>query len=132
MKLILKAPQHKMLKSLIWKITTLLIGLACFFKVYKEAFHLYLTPQEVLRQHPIGLIRVGGVLSFGSLLQDQEKITFILTDSSGTLLPVHFYGTPPRLLREEQDTVVFGSLQNGIFVAQEVLAKHDEYYRPKP
>jgi len=134
MKLQLKAPQRRTLMNMIWKITAVAIGLACFFKVYQESFHLYLTPSEALERHPEHAVRVGGLLLEGSLHQDIHTgaTTFHLIDQNDAVLAVHFYGTAPRLLKENQETIVFGAFQGEQFVAQDVLAKHDEYYRPKP
>jgi cytochrome c-type biogenesis protein CcmE len=131
MKLSLKSQQMKTIGKLIWTISCLSIGFFCFFKVYRESFHLYQSPSQALSLRSSQSLRIGGVLKNGTLRYEESAIFFELTDEKNARLPVIFHGSPPRLLKEDQETIVFGYFENNHFIATEVLAKHDEYYRPK-
>ena len=76
--------------------------------------------------------RVGGLVVNGSVRRkpDSLQVQFDLTDNTETMT-VEYTGILPDLFREGQGIVAMGSLQvGGKFVAEEVLAKHDENYMP--
>ena len=75
--------------------------------------------------------RLGGLVVDGSVVRDPNslKIKFDLTDMSETVT-VQYEGILPDLFREGQGIVTMGQLKNGTFMAEEVLAKHDENYMP--
>lgn len=76
--------------------------------------------------------RVGGLVVDGSVKRapDSLKIEFDVTDNAESMT-IEYTGILPDLFREGQGIVAMGSLQaDGKFVAQEVLAKHDENYMP--
>ncbi|TAD88040.1 MAG: cytochrome c maturation protein CcmE [Alphaproteobacteria bacterium] len=76
--------------------------------------------------------RLGGLVEEGSVQRqaDGVTVTFRVTDTV-TSLPVRYTGVLPDLFREGQGVVAEGSLREGVFVAREVLARHDENYMPK-
>jgi len=78
-------------------------------------------------------IRLGGLVVEGSIvkLDDGITTTFILTDGAAEV-PVSFTGVLPDLFREGQGIIANGTLPvaGGPFIADEVLAKHDETYMP--
>jgi cytochrome c-type biogenesis protein CcmE len=77
-------------------------------------------------------IRVGGLVENGSVQRapGSLEVTFTLTDFANTV-GVSYTGVLPDLFREGQGIIARGSMrQDGVFVAQEVLAKHDENYMP--
>jgi cytochrome c-type biogenesis protein CcmE len=76
--------------------------------------------------------RIGGLVIAGSVIREKDglKVAFDLTDNT-EVITVEYTGILPDLFREGQGIVAMGSLQkSGIFVAEEVLAKHDENYMP--
>ncbi|MDP3334852.1 MAG: cytochrome c maturation protein CcmE, partial [Methylococcaceae bacterium] len=78
------------------------------------------------------LFRLGGMVVKGSVQRPGEGLTvkFMLTDMAKEV-PVEYTGILPDLFREGQGIIANGKLaENGVFVAQEVLAKHDENYMP--
>ena len=78
-------------------------------------------------------IRLGGVVEEGSVVKEADGITtaFIITDFAEAV-PVRYTGVLPDLFREGQGVVTEGTLMpDGTFVADTVLAKHDENYMPK-
>ena len=75
--------------------------------------------------------RVGGVVVEGTVARPGEGLTveFDLTDND-SIVKVKYTGILPDLFREGQGIVAEGKLTDGVFVADEVLAKHDENYMP--
>ncbi len=75
--------------------------------------------------------RIGGLVVTGSVKRDPAslKISFDLTDGAKNFTVV-YEGILPDLFREGQGIVATGKLSNDVFVADEVLAKHDENYMP--
>lgn len=98
---------------------------------------LFYTPQKLaeLGQPEQGQrIRVGGFVEPGTLIYgDGAEITFTIVDGSGASVPVSFTGIAPDLFREGEGVVATGRFATGgtVFVAEDILAKHDENYQPR-
>ena len=94
--------------------------------------YLY-SPSEVEAGHAPAdaRFRLGGVVLENSVRRatDSLKVDFVVTDRFRDL-PVEYTGILPDLFREGQSIVATGALQDGRFVATQVLAKHDETYMP--
>jgi cytochrome c-type biogenesis protein CcmE len=75
--------------------------------------------------------RLGGMVEKGSIRRQSDGVTirFVLTDGRATT-PVLYRGIVPDLFREGSGAVAEGRLENGTFVADNILAKHDERYMP--
>ncbi|HEX2761049.1 MAG TPA: cytochrome c maturation protein CcmE [Rhizomicrobium sp.] len=75
--------------------------------------------------------RLGGLVQQGSIAHGPDaEVKFAITDGK-SVVPVSFHGVLPALFREGQGVVTTGALSTGgVFVASEVLAKHDEKYMP--
>ena len=100
----------------------------------RQNISLFYTPTDVVEGKPLKqtLIRVGGMVVKNSIKRSQDGLTvrFKLTDFKQTI-QVRYHGILPDLFREGQGIVATGKLSdNQHFVAQEVLAKHDENYMP--
>ena len=76
-------------------------------------------------------VRLGGMVEAGSIRRGADGVTirFTLTDGKATT-PVTYRGIVPDLFREGSGAVAEGRLENGLFVADTILAKHDERYLP--
>lgn len=103
------------------------------YALQKNKTYFY-TPAEVAAGNAPQdkLFRVGGLVVEGSVNRFKDGVTteFDLTDTSGTVT-LRYKGLLPDLFREGQGIVAQGKLNTeGIIVAQEVLAKHDENYMP--
>ena len=95
---------------------------------------LFISPTDVIAgKAPQGkLFRIGGLVKEGSLKREADGITlsFVVTDTDKDLA-VRYTGILPDLFREGKGAVAQGKIgENGVFVASEVLAKHDENYMP--
>ncbi|WP_066681496.1 cytochrome c maturation protein CcmE [Sphingomonas sp. CCH9-E2] len=98
-----------------------------------EAAFFY-TPSDLATKNPEPgrAVRLGGMVQAGSIkkLADGVTITFIVTDSGGTV-PVRFTGVAPDLFKENSGVVAEGKFEpDGSFTADNLLAKHDERYMP--
>ena len=75
-------------------------------------------------------IRVGGMVKKNSVIINEEEIKFIITDFKNDL-KISYSGTVPNLFSEEKGVVAEGKLQDKtFFIADRILAKHDENYMP--
>ncbi|MGB0954517.1 MAG: cytochrome c maturation protein CcmE [Panacagrimonas sp.] len=105
------------------------LGLTAF---RKNLMYFY-APSDVLAAEsaPSGRIRLGGLVEAGSVKRGQGlEVAFVLADCEHRL-PVRYEGILPDLFREGQGIVASGAMDDGgVFVADEVLAKHDENYMP--
>lgn len=94
----------------------------------------FYSPTEVLAgKAPLDrTFRIGGLVKKGSVHRSADglKVDFVVTDLNKSL-PVHYEGQLPDLFREGQGVVAQGRLTAGhMFMAKQVLAKHDEKYMP--
>lgn len=112
------------------------VGAAVAFGIsaFRENLMLFHSPSDVVAGgvEPGRAFRVGGMVVEGSVERQQEDLSvrFELTDYDKTI-PVSFAGILPDLFREGQGIVAMGQIDdNGLFMASEVLAKHDENYMP--
>jgi len=109
-------------------VATSLIGYAM-----RDGINFYRDPSAVAEAPPppTETFRLGGLVEEGTLVRGQgETVTFSVTDG-GASLKVAFTGVLPDLFEEGQGMIGTGKLIDGVFVANEILAKHDENYMPK-
>ena len=110
-------------------LATTLVAMA----LQRNVAYLY-TPAEVLRgeagEH--ARFRLGGMVAADSFTRAEGSMQARFeVDDGDARLPVVYTGILPDLFREKQAVVATGRMQDGVFVAEEVLAKHDEAYMPK-
>lgn len=100
---------------------------------FRDGINLYRSPSEFAENPPAAgeIFRLGGLVAQGSLVRGSgETITFDVTDGAATI-PVRFTGVLPDLFNEGEGTIATGRMEGDVFVATDVLAKHDEKYVPK-
>lgn len=110
------------------------IATALGLRAFQNNILYYFTPSQVASgdAHDGQLFRMGGLVANGSVRRDPGSMTihFTLTDMQHSV-PIVYTGILPDLFREGQGIVVHGKLdKDGLFVADEVLAKHDAKYMP--
>lgn len=109
-------------------VSTALIGYAM-----RDGINFFRSPSQVVSDPPSQgeVFRIGGLVAEGSVVRGQgETVSFSVTDTNETI-PVTFAGVLPDLFAENAGMVGTGSMENGVFKATEILAKHDETYMPK-
>lgn len=101
----------------------------------KQNINVFLTPGELASAHlqTDYHFRLGGMVKEGSVVREKNGlgVDFMVTDFKRDL-PVHYTGILPDLFGEGKGIIAEGSLNaQGVFIATQVLAKHDENYMPK-
>ena len=115
-------------------VATALVAMA----LQRNVAYLY-TPHEVLGgsagenvRNGDARFRLGGMVAAGSFKRAPGSMeAHFEVDDGDARLPVVYTGILPDLFREKQAVVATGRMRDGVFVAEEVLAKHDETYMPK-
>ena len=102
---------------------------------FEENITFFYAPSDLKAEEvpPDRRLRLGGLVEENSVerLSDGVTVSFRVTDLSASV-PVTYKGILPDLFREGQGIIAEGKLDaDGVFVAQEVLAKHDETYMPR-
>jgi len=121
-------------------VLTLLFGtaLAVALVLYalRQNINLFFTPTQLLSQQAASpkRIRIGGLVRQGSIhrasVGDKLTVRFVVTDLEHEVV-VQYTGVLPDLFREGQGVVASGTLgEDQIFIAEQILAKHDETYTP--
>ena len=102
-------------------------------KSLEENVVYFLTPTEIYNKTDISLkkkIRVGGLVKINSVNKDETSINFIITDLNNEII-VSYNGLLPNLFSEGKGVVAEGKLKDKkYFIADKILAKHDENYMP--
>jgi cytochrome c-type biogenesis protein CcmE len=97
-----------------------------------QSLSFFRSPTELVEQPQLGerRVRLGGLVEEGSIERGEGgAIRFRVTDLDHGIA-VSYRGLLPDLFREGQGIVAQGHLENGVFVADEILARHDETYMP--
>jgi len=129
---------HPLRKQRLYVVLSILLGSAVatflVFKGLSENINLFYSPSD-LKKEKIGVvnqIRVGGMVKKDSINKENNslRISFVITDFEEDLL-ITYEGILPDLFSEEAGIVAKGKInEEGTFIANEVLAKHDENYMP--
>jgi cytochrome c-type biogenesis protein CcmE len=127
-------PRVKRLGWILGGLAALGIAAAMVLSAFRSNLVFFYTPTQIAaKEAPQGRpFRVGGLVESGSLSREPNTLTvhFRVTDTAQTI-PVTYTGLLPDLFKEGKGVVAQGTLgSDGVFHANEVLAKHDENYMP--
>jgi cytochrome c-type biogenesis protein CcmE len=126
-------PRHKRMVTVVAILAGVGIATSFALKAFNQNLLYYYSPTQISAGEApdTRTFRAGGVVEGGSVkrLPGSLEVKFTLTDYQQSL-PVSYTGVLPDLFREGQGIIARGKLANGQFVAEEVLAKHDENYMP--
>lgn len=121
------------------RITFIVVGLAglgvaayLVASAFRNNLVFFFSPTQVAaKEAPVGrTFRIGGLVQEGTLKRDGLKAEFIVTDTAASI-PVVYNGILPDLFKEGRGCVAQGKISaDGVFHADQVLAKHDENYMP--
>ena len=124
--------KHKRLTFVMIGLLLLGSSVALILTAFEDNIVFFYSPSELAIEKPNSAqrLRIGGLVMTGSV----EKlagavVAFTITDTAKTVT-VQYKGILPDLFREGQGVVAEGHFKNGVFQADEVLAKHDENYMP--
>ena len=126
--------RRKMLFSIIFIVLGVAAATALGLKAFQENLLYFYSPSQIASGEApeARSFRIGGMVVDGSVERDPDslKVSFVLTDTAKNVV-VNYEGILPDLFREGQGIVANGQLdKDGVFIAEEVLAKHDENYMP--
>lgn len=126
-------PRQKRMSFVAVLITGVAIAIGLALMALNENINHFYGPKQVKageapQDHSF---RLGGLVVTGSIKRDTDslKINFDLTDTAETIT-VQYEGILPDLFREGQGIVATGKMSGDMFIAEQVLAKHDENYMP--
>jgi cytochrome c-type biogenesis protein CcmE len=126
--------RHKRLILVASGLAVLGIAAAFVLSAFRSNLVFFYSPSQVAaKEAPVGRnFRIGGMVEAGSVKREGDGLTvnFLVTDTAKTM-PVVYKGILPDLFKEGKGVVAQGKLgEDGVFRADEVLAKHDENYMP--
>lgn len=125
--------KKRRIQVLVAAAVALLVATALIGYGFRDGINLYRSPTQLAEAPPPAneVFRLGGLVEEGSLVRGAgETVTFSVTDGGGTV-PVTFRGVLPDLFAENAGMIGTGRMVDGVFVADEILAKHDENYMPR-
>ena len=118
---------------LIFSLISAVIVIFIILKSLEENVIYFFSPTEIYNKENISFnkkIRIGGLVKEGSLNNNQTLINFVVTDLNNEII-VSYSGSLPNLFSEGKGVVVEGKLKDKkYFIADKILAKHDENYMP--
>ena len=126
----------KVKSRIIFLMLSLLLATAVIlfiFKSLEDNVVYFFSPTEIYNKSNISFnekIRIGGLVKENSLVKNQKSIKFIITDLKNEII-VSYNGQVPNLFSEGKGVIAEGQLRDKkYFVANKILAKHDENYMP--
>ena len=125
-------PRHKRIAIAVGVLGAVGVAVGLILNAFNSNLVFFYTPTQVAaKEAPQGKsFRIGGMVQSGSVVREGVTVRFLVTDTAKTM-PVRFDGVLPDLFKEGKGVVAQGQLgPDGVFVAREVLAKHDENYMP--
>jgi len=124
--------RHKRIGFILVALTGLAIAAYLVTSAFRDNLVFFFSPTQVLaKEAPVNrTFRIGGLVQEGTLKREGLKVNFTVTDTAASI-PVVYNGILPDLFKEGRGCVAQGKIgADGVFHAEEVLAKHDENYMP--
>ena len=126
--------RHKRIAFIVFGLAALGVAAYLVASAFRNNLVFFFSPTQVVaKEAPVNrTFRVGGLVQEGTLKRDNDGLTvrFIVTDTAASI-PVVYKGLLPDLFKEGRGCVAQGKLgSDGVFHAEQVLAKHDENYMP--
>ena len=125
-------PRHKRAAIIAGVLCSVGVAAALVLNAFNSNLVFFYTPTQIAaKEAPTGrTFRIGGMVESGTVVRQGVTVRFMVTDTAKTV-PVRYEGVLPDLFKEGKGVVAQGQLgPDGVFVAREVLAKHDENYMP--
>ncbi len=124
--------KRRRVQVILLAVVALIVATGLIGYAMRDGINLFRSPTQVAENppKPSEVFKIGGLVEVGSIIRGQGKtIRFVVTDTNQSI-PVAFTGILPDLFDEGQGMIGTGSYVDGVFVATEILAKHDENYMP--
>ena len=112
-------------------ITVILVTTIILLVAFRSGIEFYKSPTQLLEVKDASIrLRVGGLVLRGSVENIGVNNSFVITDGNNEV-EVQFVGVLPDLFAEGRGVIVRGQFKDNVFIASQVLAKHDEKYMPR-
>ena len=112
-------------------IFVLLVTTITLLIAFRSGIEFYKSPTQILElKDDTVRLRVGGLVVRNSVQRSGVDNLFVITDGTNEV-KVQYTGVLPDLFAEGRGVIVRGKLENNVFIASQVLAKHDEKYMPR-
>jgi len=124
--------RHKRITFIVVGLAGLALAAYLVASAFRNNLVFFFSPTDVAaKKAPVGrTFRIGGLVQQGTLKRDGLNVQFIVTDTAASI-PVVYNGILPDLFKEGRGCVAQGKIgADGVFHAEQVLAKHDENYMP--
>jgi cytochrome c-type biogenesis protein CcmE len=125
-------PRHKRLAIIAGIVGAVGVAVGLVLNAFQSNLVFFYSPSQIAaKEAPTSrTFRLGGLVKEGSVKREGTEVQFAVTDTAQTIA-VRYNGILPDLFKEGKGVVAQGQLRDdGVFVAREVLAKHDENYMP--
>jgi cytochrome c-type biogenesis protein CcmE len=125
-------PRHKRLALIGGIVAAVGVATALVLNAFQSNLVFFYSPSQIAaKEAPLNrTFRLGGLVEPGSVKREGTDVQFLVTDTAKTVA-VQYRGILPDLFKEGKGVVAQGQMRDdGVFVAREVLAKHDENYMP--
>ena len=125
-------PRQKRLAIIGGIVAAVGVATALVLNAFQSNLVFFYSPSQIAaKEAPLNrTFRLGGLVQQGSVKREGTDVQFVVTDTAKNV-SVHFRGILPDLFKEGKGVVAQGQMRDdGVFVAREVLAKHDENYMP--
>jgi cytochrome c-type biogenesis protein CcmE len=124
-------PRHKRLAIVTGIVAAVGAAAALVLNAFQSNLVFFYSPSQIAaHEAPTKrTFRLGGLVAPGTVKRDGTVVSFVVTDTAKSI-SVRYQGILPDLFKEGKGVVAQGQLNDGVFVAREVLAKHDENYMP--
>jgi cytochrome c-type biogenesis protein CcmE len=131
----MKAKHQRLILVIAALVAIIFAGLIAAWTLRNQANYFFLPEQMAAEPPAVGqAVRLGGMVRPGSIQTEADGVTvnFMVTGNTADAIPVRFSGILPDLFVEGSGVVAEGSLgPDGVFMANNLLAKHDENYVPR-
>src|SRR5215203_6482689 len=124
--------RHKRIALILVGLTGLAVAAYLVASAFRNNLVFFFSPTQVAaKEAPVNrTFRIGGLVQDGTLKRDGLTARFTVTDTAASI-PVVYNGILPDLFKEGRGCVAQGKMSaDGVFQAEQVLAKHDENYMP--
>jgi len=124
--------KHKRLTFAFIAMLLLAVATALVLSAFEDSIVFFYSPTDLTEKKVADgrHVRIGGLVEESSVKKAEGAITLFRVTDLTTTIAVSYKGLLPDLFREGQGVVAEGRLQDGVFMASDVLAKHDENYMP--
>jgi len=124
--------KHKRLTFAFIAMLLLAVATALALSAFEDSIVFFYSPTDLTEKKVADgrHVRIGGLVEESSVKKAEGAITLFRVTDLTTTIAVSYKGLLPDLFREGQGVVAEGKLQDGVFMASDVLAKHDENYMP--